>query len=101
MTIKVLKYLKRVLHESTFNTEKKLRIWAICCLLWNGSLRIHEVLSKTKKEFDPLVTLCGKDIEVVRFEEGGGGNSITFENSPQKPQGKEDRNWRQIGNIWE
>ena len=48
VTIKVMKFLKRSITESNWNDEKKMRIWLICCLLWNGSLCVHENLSKTK-----------------------------------------------------
>lgn len=71
VTIKVLKYLKRALYESNFGNEKKLRIWLICCVLWNGSLRVHEALSKTKSEFDPTTTLCAEDVEIVTFKNAG------------------------------
>ena len=65
VTIKVLKYLKRVINKQEWTPEKKLRIWCICCLMWNGSLRVHEVLSKTKTNFDPLTTLCTEDVEII------------------------------------
>ena len=70
VTIKVMKYLKRAISETDWVNEKKLRLWLICCLLWNGSLRVHEVLSKLKTEFDPLTTLCCEDVEMVKFKEG-------------------------------
>lgn len=48
----------------------KLRIWLICCLMWNGSLRVSEVLSKTKHDFDPLTTLCTEDLDLITFKVG-------------------------------
>jgi hypothetical protein len=70
VTIKVLKFIKRKLTESGFTTEKQLRLWAICCLMWSGSLRVHEVLSKTRDLllFDPLTTLCTEDVEIIETE---------------------------------
>ena len=65
VTISVLKYLKRIINGSDYPAEKKLRLWCICCLMWNGSLRVHEVLSKTKDDFDPLTTLLAEDVQVV------------------------------------
>ena len=65
VTIKVLKYLKQAIHEREWSTEKKLRLWCICCLMWNGSLRVHEVLSKSKDEFDPITTLTMNDVEIL------------------------------------
>ena len=39
--------------------QKRL-VWAVCCVCCNGSFRIHEILSKKKKEFGPLCTLLEK-----------------------------------------
>ena len=71
VTIKVLKFIKRKISESDWNAEKKLRVWLICCLMWNGSLRVHEVSSKTKDEYDPLTTLLSGDLELIHHEEQG------------------------------
>ena len=38
VTVKVLKFLKRSISETNWDPEKKLKIWLICCLMWNGSL---------------------------------------------------------------
>ena len=76
VTVKVMKYLKRVINRENWTAEKKLRIWCICCLMWNGSLRVHEVLSKTKDEFDPLTTLCTGDIEILENLNNIDGKSI-------------------------
>ena len=86
VTIKVMKYLKRVIRESSFGCEKKLRLWLICCLLWNGSLRVHKVLSKYKLNFDPLTTLCNKDVELIKFQNDKGERSLLriFIKSPKE-----------------
>ena len=65
VTLKMMEYIKRAISEMPWTDEKILRVWAICCLLWNGSLRIHELLGKNKHEFDPLTTLCKEDIEII------------------------------------
>ena len=44
--------------------------------MWNGSLRVHKVLSKTKNDFDPLTTLCAEDLELVSFFEKGEGRNL-------------------------
>ena len=62
VTTDVMKYIKRRLSELEWPVEKKLRMWAVPCLLWNGSLRVHEALSKTQHEFDPQVTLLAEDL---------------------------------------
>ena len=71
VTISVMKYLKRVLTVTNLTDEKKICLWLICCILWNGSLRIHELLSRNKDSFNPITTLCCEDIEFVRFYDGG------------------------------
>lgn len=65
VTLKVMKYLDRKIFISNYPEEKKLMLKLICRLLFCGSLRVHEVLAKTKDIFDPLVTLCKEDIELV------------------------------------
>ena len=65
VTLKVMKYLDRMIVLSDFSKEMKLMLKLICRLLFCGSLRVHEVLAKTKDTFDPLVTLCKEDIELV------------------------------------
>lgn len=77
VTLKVLKYLKRLIQqELSWPEEKKLRIWTICCLMWNGSLRVHEILSKTKSDFDPLTTLCKDDLQIEDVSVGKAKKSI-------------------------
>ena len=76
VTIKVMKYLKRVISESNWSTEKKLRLWLICCLMWCGSLRVHEVLGRTKLDYDPLTTLLSDDLELVSFVKSGEATSL-------------------------
>ena len=49
VTLKMLNYQKRSILETKWKEETKLRIWLICCLMFNGSLKVHEVLGKTKK----------------------------------------------------
>ena len=76
VTYKMMIYLKRVISETCWPNEKKRRVWEICCLLWNGSLRVHEVLSTSRNEFDPLTTLCSGDIETI--SDNVAGEQITL-----------------------
>ena len=62
MTIPMMKLLLRKIRESNMRKEMKCRLWLISCLMWNGSLRVSEVLSRGENEFDPLTTLCVGDI---------------------------------------
>ena len=72
VTVQVLKLLLRRIRESDMTGEMKTRLWLICCLMWNGSLRVSEVLAKQEREFDPLTTLCEGDVECVKIEVGRG-----------------------------
>ena len=67
VTVKVMKLLKRRLRKIDWSENKKKLVWAVSCICWNGSFRIHELLSKERHEFDPLTTLLGKDLSVQTF----------------------------------
>ena len=60
----VLKLIKHQLKKKNWTLEKKRLIWTICLLAFHGSFRIHELLSKDKHEYDPSVTLLGKDLNI-------------------------------------
>ena len=68
VTVQVLKLLLRKIKEAEMTGELKTRLWLICCLMWNASLRVSEVLSKQEREFDPLTTLCEGDVECAKIE---------------------------------
>ena len=68
VTVQVMKLLLRKIKESEMSGEMKTRLWLICCLMWNASLRVSEVLSKQEREFDPLTTLCESDVECAKIE---------------------------------
>lgn len=68
VTITVMKLLKRRIRKINWTKSKKLLVWAVCCLAWNGSFRIHEILSKSKHEYDPLVTLLDKDVRQNSYD---------------------------------
>ena len=72
VTVAVMKLLKRMIAETDFDIELKLRLWVICCLMWNGSLRSSEVMSRTENEFDPATTLCTEDIELLNLNLSNG-----------------------------
>ena len=71
VTLIMMEFIKRAISEMSWSREMKRRVWVICCLLWSGSLRVHELLSKTKHEFDPLTTLCKEDVEILTTSVGG------------------------------
>ena len=46
-------------------------IWAVACLAFHGSFRIHELLSKKVQTFDPTTTLLGNDVRLVKTKIDG------------------------------
>ena len=64
VTIDMMKVIKRGLCKSKLSDDRKKMLWAIACLNWAGSLRIHESLTKNKKTFDKQTTLMGQDLKI-------------------------------------
>ena len=62
MTMPVMKLLKALITASEWALSKKRLVWAICCMAFHGSFRIHELLSREALAFDPMTTLLGCDI---------------------------------------
>ena len=60
ITITAMKLIKRLLNKLQWTDERKSRVWFTACLAWAGSFRIHEILSREKKKFDPVTTLIGR-----------------------------------------
>ena len=71
VTLPVLKLLKESIRRSKMSTEKKRMMWAVACLAFNGSFRIHEILSRKKTEYEPLTTLMGKDMVLRQVQVDG------------------------------
>ncbi len=71
VTMAVMKLIKAALREKKMEVNKKLAIWAICCLAFNGSLRIHELLCREERRFDPQFSLLNRDIKIVRDQAEG------------------------------
>ena len=63
VTIDMMKVIKRKLFESRMDSSLKVIFWAACTLIWNGSLRVHEALSRLQLEFDPQTTLMHEDVQ--------------------------------------
>ncbi len=64
VTAKVLKLMKKRLIQANWPLEEKRRFWAVACILWGGSFRVHEILSKRSGEYDHQITLLWDDIEM-------------------------------------
>ena len=71
VTIDMMKVIKRKLHQYNWAPDIKFQFWATCTLVWAGSLRIHEVLSKNQSNFDPQTTLLSNNIEIVSVDCSG------------------------------
>ncbi len=70
VTIEIMLAMKRKLHESDWTLDQKFLFWSVCTLLWAGSMRVHEALSRNQLTFDPQTTLLGKDVELLSTKVG-------------------------------
>lgn len=52
MTVNMMKLLKETIRAWNEDMARKLLLWAVCCLAFNGAFRIHELLAKSATEFD-------------------------------------------------
>ena len=64
VTVDMMKFFKKKLLEINWSISKKVLFWAVSCMAWSGSFRVHELLSREKTEFDPTVTLLWEDIKL-------------------------------------
>ena len=54
--IDIIMFIKRHLFESTMDISSKIMFWTANTLIWNGSLKLHEALSRLQEEYDPQTT---------------------------------------------
>ena len=71
VTMDILTKLKVAIRKSDWDMAKKRLVWAVCCLAFNGSFRVHELLSRETRSFDPTSTLLKKDVTVSACQDGG------------------------------
>lgn len=64
VTPTIMKLFKLDLKDSNLTREMKRLVWAIATLCFNGAFRIHELLSRTSRQFDPNFTLLGRDVKL-------------------------------------
>ena len=88
MTIPVMKLFKRLLKMSNITHEKKRLLWAVSCIAFHGSFRIHELLSKDELSFDHTTTLLGADIRLLKTTVDGQSEELL---SVHLKNPKEDR----------
>lgn len=62
MTLCTMKLLKKKIISSSLNNTDKTCLWATCTLALSGGFRIHELLCRKPKQFDPNFCLLHKDI---------------------------------------
>ena len=70
MTPALMLVLKRELSTSTMAVSHRRLVWVVSCFCWAGALRIHEVLSREKVDYDPNTTFLGLDIKEGRVKMG-------------------------------
>lgn len=70
VTLNVMNLIKATLKISEIDKRKKLMTWAVCCLAFQGSFRIHEILSKEERRYDPIFTLLVEDLTIVEEASG-------------------------------
>ena len=63
VTVTMMKLLKLKLQRVDWPIEVVRLFWSVACLAWAGSFRIHELLSRTKTEVDPQITLLWEDVK--------------------------------------
>lgn len=62
VTATMMKLLKSCIKESQDSKERKRLLWAVATVLFNGAFRVHELLARTERQFDPCFTLLNKDL---------------------------------------
>jgi hypothetical protein len=70
VTLNVMKLIKATVKTAAWDKQEKLLMLAVCCLAFNGSFRIRELLAKESRRFDPASTLLEGEVAIV---EGAGG----------------------------
>ena len=76
VTITLMKLLKIEIKESQDSKEMKRLLWAIATILFNGAFRIHELLSRTERQFDPCFTLLSSDIKIKTLKINNSNSKI-------------------------
>jgi len=68
VTLEVLRLIKSKIRLSNNQPKDKLTLWAACTIMFHGGFRGAELLSTSRKEFDPAFTLLKKDVRLVGGE---------------------------------
>ena len=79
VTSLVLKLIKKKAIKADMPGIEKVMFWAVACILWAGSFRVHEILSRTCHEYDPQTTLLWTDVQAKSVNiEGKRVKAIAF-----------------------
>ena len=62
ITLEILRTLKNRLGESGFCGTDQRMIWTASSVMFHGAFRVHEILAKEVKSFDPAFTLLDEDV---------------------------------------
>jgi len=89
VTKAVMKLIKATLRKSSMSLERKRLVWAVCCLTFAGAFRIHEILAREERRFDPKWTLLNRDLKVVQDKEGKATMLVTVKWPKEDKVGKE------------
>ena len=65
-TVADMRAIKKNLFIAPMRTDAKRSVWAVVVLMFMGSLRGSEILSYDQSKFDPVKTLLGADVSLVR-----------------------------------
>ena len=71
VTMAVMEMLKRSLLRCGWDLAKVRLVWAVITMAFNGSFRVHELLSREEHKFDPSSTLLAKNVTSEMVKEGG------------------------------
>ena len=76
VTLNVLKLLKATINAWEETDQMRLLVWAVSLICFFGGFRIHEILSRTKRFYDPAFTLLGNNIKIAKLRVGSETLSI-------------------------
>ena len=71
VTMAVMEQLKRSLLRCGWDLARVRLVWAVITMAFNGSFRVHELLSREENKFDPSSTLLAKNVTSEMVKEGG------------------------------
>ena len=79
MTLNLMKLLKAKIRTWNETEDTKLLTWAVCTAAFHGSFRIHEILTRELRTFDPDFTLLRRDVRMTNsLTEGCARRRLSF-----------------------